>query len=496
MTDRDGLDELSALRLLVGNSADLLSRHAPDGTYLYASPACRGLLGYDPDELVGRSAYELFHPEDLAAITAGHDRVLESPDVDTSEYRIWHKQGHWVWFETTSHTLRDPATGEVVEIQASSRDVSSRKRAEARLRESEQRFRLSMTNAPIGMALVGLDGSWLEVNDRLCQILGRTEDELRPLTFQDITHPQDLDVDLVYMQQLMAGEIDRYAMEKRYFHADGHVVWILLSGSVVRDDDGQPLYFIAQIEDISERKRREDELRRLNQQLQDSNEELEQFAAVVAHDLRSPLATVRGFLDLVLSRHGENLPGDAPEWIDRAHTNTESLLQTVEALLELARVGRQPLSTEAVDLNVLVGGATEVLGPQLDDADAHLDVQRLPTVEADRAQLRLVFQNLLANALKFRHPRRRLSITITAVEGDSVWELHVQDNGVGFGPDDAEVIFEPFMRTESGEQFDGAGIGLATCRRIIAGHGGSIRAEALDPGARFTFTLPKDAHRA
>lgn len=492
--DRDTLDELAALRLLVRNSSDMLSRHAPDGTYLYASPASRHLLGYDPDELVGRSAYELFHPEDLAAITGSHDGVLEAPDLSTVEYRIRHRQGHWVWFETTSHTVRDPETHEVLEIQTSSRDVSFRKYAEGRLRESEQRFRLAMANAPIGMALVGLDGAWLEVNERVCQIVGRSEQELRQLTFQDITHPDDLENDLGSMQQLMAGEIHRYTMEKRYFHGDGHIVWILLSASVVRADDGAPLYGIAQIEDITDRKVREDELRRANEQLAASNAELERFAAVASHDLRSPLATVRGFLDLAITRHGDELPGDSRDWIDTARQHTDRLFDTVDALLALARVSHQPLSTDTVDANVVVQDVAEALRPQLDDADAQLHLHRLPTVEADPAQLRLVFQNLIANALSFRQPERQLIITTGATDHDAAWELYVEDNGIGFDQDDTEVMFEPFGRTGSGQKTDGVGIGLATCRRIVERHGGSIRAEPLDLGARITFTLPKDGH--
>lgn len=110
------MDEAAALRLLVRNSTDMLSRHAPDGTYRYVSPACRELLGYEPDELVGRSAYELFHPDDIAVIAASHGEVLEAPDLSTIEYRIRHKSGRWVWFETTSHTVRDPDAGDVIEI--------------------------------------------------------------------------------------------------------------------------------------------------------------------------------------------------------------------------------------------------------------------------------------------------------------------------------------------------------------------------------------------
>lgn len=269
MTEHPGeFDELTALRMLVANSTDMLSRHTPGGVYTYVSPACRELIGYEPEELLGQSAYDLFHPDDFAAITASHADVLDAPDVSTVVYRIRHRTGHYVWFETTSHTVRDADTGEIVEIQTSSRDVTPRVEAEARLRQSEQQFRLAMANAPIGMALVGLDGSFLEVNDQLASVVGRTPAELRTLTFQDTTHPDDLDADLAYVQQLLDGEIDWYSMEKRYIHADGHIIWILLSGSLVRDNDGEPDHFVAQIQDVTQRIHQEEELRTANRALE------------------------------------------------------------------------------------------------------------------------------------------------------------------------------------------------------------------------------------
>lgn len=252
MEQDEALDELTALRMLVDSSTDMLSRHTPGGEYTYVSPACRELLGYEPEELLGRSAYDLFHPEDLASIAESHADILDAPDLSTVTYRIRHRDGHHVWFETTSRTVRDAGTGHVVEIQTSSRDVTRTVEARARLRKSEQQFRLAMAHAPIGMALVGLDGTFLEVNDQLGRVVGRTPEDLRALTFHDITHPDDLDADLAYVQQLLDGEIERYTMEKRYLRADGAVIWVLLSGSLVRDEDGAPDHFIAQIQDITE----------------------------------------------------------------------------------------------------------------------------------------------------------------------------------------------------------------------------------------------------
>lgn len=143
------------------------------------------------------------------------------------------------------------------DISDAYRQAEQRQRTEETLRESEERFRSAFDHAAIGMALVAIDGRWLKVNRSLCDLVGYTEQELLSLSFQDITHPEDMEVDLGYARQLIAGEIRSYQLEKRYFHADGHVVWILLSGSMVRDAQGNPLYFIAQIQDISERKQAE-----------------------------------------------------------------------------------------------------------------------------------------------------------------------------------------------------------------------------------------------
>jgi PAS domain S-box-containing protein len=360
----------------------------------------------------------------------------------------------------------------------------------ARLRESERRFRLAMAHAPIGMALVGLDGRFLEANQRLCEIVGRPEEVLRELTFQDITHPDDLDADLTSMHQLLAGEISWYSMEKRYLHADGHQVWILLSGSIVRDDDGAPVHFIAQIQDISPRKAQEAELRRVNAELGRSNDELQRFAAVVSHDLRSPLATVQGLLSLLLELHGHELGDEARDLTSRAMRQTERLTGTVSALLELASVKTAPSVITPVGLREVVAAAAEDLAPQLAEGGATLRVDDLPVVHGDEHQLRVLFQNLLSNAVRYRDRARPPTITVRADRVDDVWCVVVEDDGRGFDPADRETIFEPFARGPRDEADGGTGLGLATCRRIVERLGGTIDAEPLDPGARFTVRLP------
>src|SRR5713226_9840359 len=134
---------------------------------------------------------------------------------------------------------------------------SESRRMELELRESEERFRGAFESAAIGMALVAPDGRWLRVNPSLCRIVGYSPEELLATTFQAITHPEDLDTDVEFAQRMLGGSIPHYQMEKRYFHKDGHLVWILLSVSLVRDADGRPLYFVSQIQDIGARKQAE-----------------------------------------------------------------------------------------------------------------------------------------------------------------------------------------------------------------------------------------------
>jgi PAS domain S-box-containing protein len=151
------------------------------------------------------------------------------------------------------------------------------------LREVDQRFRLAFDHAPIGMALVARDGQFLQVNPSYCELVGYTGEELRTLTFQAITHPDDLDRDVTHAQKLLAGEIERYSMEKRYIHKRGHVVWVLLHVSVVLADDRQPLYFVSQVKDITERKRADEERERLLLEVSSARERLEVLSRRLVH---------------------------------------------------------------------------------------------------------------------------------------------------------------------------------------------------------------------
>jgi PAS domain S-box-containing protein len=212
--------------------------------------ACR-LLGYERDELIGKTIFDIIPAEDADRLRAVRTDLLQPGRVNTAEWTQQRKDGGFVPVEASSNILPDGRW------QAFVRDVSERKRVEQALHESEERFRLTIDEAPIGMALVALDGRFVRVNHALCEIVGYTSAELTGLTFHAITHPADLDADVRLADQLVRGDITRYQLEKRYVRKDGTIVNVLLSASILRTREGAPLYYISQIEDITERKRAE-----------------------------------------------------------------------------------------------------------------------------------------------------------------------------------------------------------------------------------------------
>ena len=235
---------------------------APDES-LYTSPQIEGMLGYTPEEWRTDKLWpKRLHPDDRERVLAADERFEAGGEEQFSEeYRLVAKDGSVVWVREDAVLVKD-GEGKPLYWQGVFYDLTERKEAERTLGESEKRFRSSFDDAAVGMALVGLDGRWLRVNRSLCEIFGYPQGELLEKSFQDITHPADLQRDLEHLRRLVAGDVRTYQMEKRYLHKEGHVVWALLSVSLVRDDGGEPLYFVSQVQDIGERKRMEGQLKR------------------------------------------------------------------------------------------------------------------------------------------------------------------------------------------------------------------------------------------
>jgi len=252
-----------------------------DGRFTDVNQAACRLLGYGRDELIGKTIFDIIPAEDSERLRAVRADLLLPGRVNTAEWTQHRKDGTFVPVEMSSNILPDGRW------QAFVRDVSERKRVEQALQESEERFRLTIDEAPIGIALVALDGRFVRVNRALCDIVGYSATELTGRTFEAITHPDDLDADLEARDQLARGEIALYHREKRYLRKDGTIVDVLLNASILRSRDGAPLYFISQIEDITARKRAEEALQTSERELRELAESMPQIVWVTGADGRN-----------------------------------------------------------------------------------------------------------------------------------------------------------------------------------------------------------------
>jgi PAS domain S-box-containing protein len=232
-----------------------------DGWCDYLGPQWVRYTGIPEAEQRGFAWLDQLHPDDREPTIAAWNRAVEADTNFDVEFRIRRTDGVYRWFKTRAVPFRD-ADGKIVKWFGSNTDIHDLRIAEEILRESEERFRATFEQAAVGIAHVSIEGGqWLRINQKFCDIVGYTREALLERTFADITHPDDLIADYPYLRQMLAGEISTYTMEKRYFHKEGHIVWIHLTVSLVHDADGQPEYFIAVIEDITERKRIQEALR-------------------------------------------------------------------------------------------------------------------------------------------------------------------------------------------------------------------------------------------
>ncbi len=288
---------------------------------------------------------------------------------------------------------------------------------------------------------------------------------------------------------LATGEVIRNE-EVEILRGDGTNGAVYVSSAPVYDGDGNLRYGVVIVSDITKQKQAEIELQQITIALQRSNQELERFAYVASHDLREPLRMVTRFSQLLAERYRGKLDEDADEFIGYITEGAARMDMLVNDLLEYSRVGSRARPLERTNLNLVLGEALRNLAVSIEENDADIRWEVLPTVLADHTQMIQVFQNLLSNAIKFRGEEPPV-IRIGAWQDGDAWLITVKDNGIGIDPLYAEKVFEIFQRLHNRDKYPGTGIGLAICRRIVERHGGRIWVESAEgEGSAFAFTLP------
>jgi PAS domain S-box-containing protein len=479
------------------------------GSFIQINQKYCDIVGFTRREMEALDFQTITHPEDLQKDLDLMNQLKKGEISEfTLEKRYLCKDGSPVWVLLIVSPLWKPGEAPSAHI-AVVHDITERKRAESDLSNSEKRFRVLFENAGVGVAQGDTNtGRFLKINQKYCDIVGYTHQEMENLEFASITHPGDLGRNLELLEQLKRGEIPEFTMEKRYIRKDGSVVWVLLTVSPLWNPGEPPDTHITVIHDITEQKRAEyalryseAELRKLNAELEKrvsertaqlelANHELEAFAYSVSHDLRAPLRAIDGFSRILMNEYAGELSAEAGELLERVRTANASMSQLVDALLGLSRMTRTEINRERIDLGWMARTILENLRQEHPERIVECVAAERSFADGDARLLRVALENLLGNAWKFtsKQERARIEFGIEIRGGETVY--FVRDNGAGFNPRYADKLFGAFQRLHRTDEFEGTGIGLATVQRIIHRHGGRVWAESeVAKGATFYFTL-------
>ena len=474
-------DDPALLAAIFDACSDAIIATTLDGRIANWNRAAARLYDYAVEETIGQPISIIVPADRREEPDRIYEHVRRGETIENMETVRMARDGRLIDVALTASPVRDPA-GEIVGAATIVRDITDQKRAAAELRESEERFRGAFEAAAIGMCLVGLDGRFLKVNRSLCQIAGYCEDELLDLTFQAITHPDDLEADLALVQQLLAGAIPNYHLEKRYIRKGGSIVWVLLSVSLVRNAAGEPLYFISQIQDVT----RQHEAERVK----------DEFVSTVSHELRTPLTSISGYVDLLLDGAGGEVSETTEHFLTIVQQNGRRLIALVNDLLDMSRIdsGKIGLRREAIDLGNQLQEVVAGFAPQIAAKGQTLRLElpeSVPPVWADSQRSAQIFTNLISNAHKYTPAGGSITVAVDAAT-DAV-RIDVIDTGIGISEEDQANLFSRFFRSgnSAARAERGTGLGLAISRALAELHGGSISVRsAPGDGSTFSVLLP------
>ena len=412
------------------------------------------------------------------------------------------------WWHLNLQPVRN-GLGQVVHVMVNSFNITERKQMEDALRESESRFRGYFELPLGGRAITSPTKGWLDVNSELCDMLGYTKAELMQMTWAELTHPDDIAIDMAQFNRVMAGEIDGYTIGKRFIHKSGRSIHTHLAVQCMRHPDQTVDYFMALLLDITKLKQAEEEIKMLNATLEQRVEERtfelvhanrvkDEFLASMSHELRTPLNAISGYSQLLL----EGLHGSINERQQRdlgiVRSSCDHLLGLITDILDVSKIesGQFTLHLESVDVNEVCKASMVFVNQFAEQKNIEMDYSTSedePVILADAKRLKQILVNLLNNAVKFTPEKGRIKLEVRTDVSAGLMRFSVTDTGIGISAEDLPKLFKPFVQLDGSlsRQYQGTGLGLSLVKRLVEIQGGSVDVQSeAGVGSCFTFVLP------
>ncbi|MDG1571149.1 PAS domain S-box protein [Robiginitalea sp. M366] len=418
-------------------------------------------------------------------------QAMERGEDVSTMFRAQRPDGDIRWIKAFATTVKD-TYGKPVKMLGVNWDITELRNTQLQLQQSEASLKGAFENSRVGMALVGMDGRFMDANPSLCDSLGYSREGLLAKTFQEITHPEDLDADLEMLGEVMEGKRETYQIEKRYIHRNGNIVYVYLTVTGVKDIHGKLSHFISQIVDITSRTEAENRLKHLLDLTGKQNESLVNFAHIVSHNLRSHATNLSMLTQLLINDKIEE--GQKEYALNMLHKAADGLHETIEHLNEVVQVKViRNENLKALNLSKIVEKVLVDLNTQIRQSQTTLQME-IPAglkVRGVSAYAESILLNLISNALKYRHPDKANRIEIRAVDTGETVTVTIADNGLGIDMARHQRKLFGMYKTFHNNK-DAKGIGLFITKNQIESMGGKIHVTSMvNEGSTFTVEFLK-----